>query len=120
MIDQKELIDDQITQEISTKKEKLAVALSYDVAKPEAAPIVTAVGKGHIADEIVKVAEENNVPLYEDASLVQLLNKLELDTEVPPELYVLVAEVLAFVYKLDRMSKKREEVQGQLQKRPSK
>ena len=55
-----------------------------------------------------RIAEENKIPLYEDPELAKLLSKIELDSEVPPELYVLVAEVLFFVYKLDRMAEKRE------------
>ena len=114
MVDKKELTEANIQDEIVQNKQKLAVAISYDAEKPEKAPLVTAMGKGSIADEIVKIAEENNVPLYEDHALVNLLSKLQLDTEVPPELYVLVAEVLAFVYKLDRMAGKREAVQEKM------
>lgn len=86
---------------------KTAVALRYDVDKDQA-PLILATGRGQIADEIVRVAEENKVPLYEDSELSSVLSKLELDAEIPPELYVLVAEVLFFVYKLDRMAEKRE------------
>jgi flagellar biosynthesis protein len=70
--------------------------------------MILATGRGPIAEEIMRVAEENRIPLYEDPELADLLTKLELDTEVPPELYVLVAEVLFFVYQLDRMAEKRE------------
>jgi len=100
----------------TTDSRKAAVALNYDIEKPESAPIITALGKGKIADEIIKIAQDNNIPLYEDRALVNLLSKLELDTEVPPELYVLVAEVLAFVYRLDRMSSKREIIESKINK----
>jgi len=88
---------------------RAAVAMRYDVDRDKA-PMILATGKGPIADEIIRVAEDNKIPLYEDPELAQLLAKLELDTEVPPELYVLVAEVLFFVYQLDRMAEKREKL----------
>jgi|GEM_PF-533690 len=86
-----------------------AIALRYDIDKDKA-PFILATGSGPVADEILRIAEENKIPLYEDRELASLLSKLELDTEIPPELYVLVAEVLFFVYKLDRMAEKRERV----------
>jgi len=117
MVDQKESIEQQVQKEMAEQAQKVAVALNYNIENPESAPLITALGKGKIADEIVRIAEENSIPLYEDHALANLLSKLELDTEVPPELYVLVAEVLAFVYKLDRMARKRESVEEQIQKR---
>lgn len=88
------------------RKKLKAIAVKYDLEK-DRAPKIIASGKGGVAEEILRLAEENGVPLYEDASLADLLARLELDTEVPPELYTLVAEVLSFVYQLDRMAKKR-------------
>ena len=116
MPENSENIEQQIQKEIESRGRKIAVALNYNTDKPESAPLITATGKGKLAEEIIRIAEENHVPLYEDRSLADLLSKLQLDTEVPPELYVLVAEVLAFVYKLDRMARKRESVQEQIQK----
>ena len=69
-----------------------------------------ATGKGAVAEMILQVAEEHRVPFYEDPSLSELLSKLELDSEISPELYTLVAEVLAFVYQLDKLAKKRRAV----------
>ena len=88
---------------------RTAVALRYDVDR-DRAPLILASGRGPIADEIVRIADENKIPLYEDRELAGLLSKLELDSEIPAELYVLVAEVLFFVYKLDRMAEKKEKV----------
>ena len=88
-------------------KGKTVVALRYDIDR-DRAPLVLATGRGAVADEILRVAEDNKIPLYEDPELAKLLAKLELDTEVPPELYTLVAEVLFFVFRLDRMAEKRE------------
>ncbi|MFC1559468.1 EscU/YscU/HrcU family type III secretion system export apparatus switch protein, partial [Candidatus Margulisiibacteriota bacterium] len=53
---------------------------------------------------------ENKIPLYEDRKMAEMLGKIELDSEVPPELYVLVAQVLFFVYKLDKMAEKKEKL----------
>lgn len=93
-----------------------AVAVKYDVDANKA-PKIVAAGRGKIAESIVKLAEDNNVPLYEDPTLADLLSKLEVETEIPPELYTLVAEVLSFVYQLDKMAKKRETIQKAGQKK---
>lgn len=96
-----------IEEKITPTDRKAAVALRYDVDRDKA-PLVIAAGRGAVADEILRIAEDNKIPLYEDPELAKLLSKLELDTEIPAELYALVAEVLFFVYKLDRMAEKRE------------
>jgi flagellar biosynthesis protein len=94
---------------VGTKK-RSAIAVKYDVEGGKA-PKIMATGQGNIADMILQVAEENRIPFFEDSSLVDLLSKLDLDSEIPPELYTLVAEVLAFVYQLDKLAKKRQKVQ---------
>lgn len=88
-------------QAVKKRAPKKAVALKYE---PEAgtAPVVVAKGQGAIADEIMRRAQENGVSLQEDSSLVEVLSKLDLNQEIPPELYKLVAEVLSFVYRSDR------------------
>lgn len=83
---------------------KKAVALKYAPGKTSA-PTVVAKGKGHMADAILKKAQDNGVPVQEDASLVEVLSKLDLDQEIPPELYHLVAEVLSFIYRSDQKAK---------------
>lgn len=80
---------------------KKAVALKYEPERG-AAPTVVAKGQGVMADEIMRRAKEHGVPVQEDASLVEVLSKLDLNQEIPPELYKLVAEVLSFVYRSDR------------------
>lgn len=90
-------------------EKKTAIAIRYDMDRDKA-PLVLASGRGPIAEEILRVADDNQIPLYEDPELAKLLAKLELDSEIPPELYTLVAEVLFFVYKLDRMAEKREKM----------
>jgi len=79
------------------KKIDTAVALSYD---GKSAPKITATGINDIAEEIVRIAEENNVHLHDDPVLARMLATLELGTEIPKELYLLIAEVIAFAYYL--------------------
>ena len=78
---------------------KKAVALKYDRAKDNA-PKVKAKGEGEIAKNIIKIATENDIPIREDADLVELLAKVEVDREIPPNLYKAVAEVFSFLYKM--------------------
>jgi len=82
------------------KKHSKAVALTYDTRKDKA-PRVVAKGKGYLADKIIEIARQHNVPLYEDHNLVQVLEALDIETEIPSELYQAVAEVLAFIYRLN-------------------
>ncbi|MFP4296202.1 MAG: EscU/YscU/HrcU family type III secretion system export apparatus switch protein [Halothiobacillaceae bacterium] len=72
---------------------EVAVALSYD---GEGVPKVVARGKGVIAEELVSLAQEHDVPLHEDAELSAALAQIELGREIPPQLYQAVAEVLSF------------------------
>lgn len=81
-------------------KSPKAVALKYD-GKTDKAPKVIARGRGDIAEKIIDIAKAYNVPLYEDKNLIQILEALDLETEIPPELYRAVAEVLAFIYRLN-------------------
>ena len=82
-------------------KSKKAAALRYNQAR-DSAPAVVAKGRGKLAEKIIAVAAANQVPMVEDPNLIQMLEVLDLDTHIPPELYRAVAEVLAFVYRLDR------------------
>ena len=74
-----------------------AAALKYDNRK-DAAPKVIAKGRGIIAERIIELAEKNNVPIKSDPGLVQIISKLDIDEQIPVELYKAVAEILAFVY----------------------
>ena len=78
-----------------------AAALKYN-AQISSAPVVKAKGIGVVAEKIIQIARENNIPIKEDADLVELLVQLDLEQEIPPELYKIVAEILAFVYSLDK------------------
>jgi len=77
---------------------KRAVALRYQTEQ-ESAPRVLAKGAGPVAERIIALAREHQVPLHEDHDLVKLLATLELDVQVPPALYAALAEVLAMVYR---------------------
>ncbi|WP_024954489.1 EscU/YscU/HrcU family type III secretion system export apparatus switch protein [Sulfurospirillum arcachonense] len=76
---------------------KKAVALRFDKEK-EKAPRVVAKGKSLVAERIIKIAKENELPIKKDEDLVELLTKIELDKEIPSNLYKAVAEVFSFIY----------------------
>ncbi|WP_223700250.1 EscU/YscU/HrcU family type III secretion system export apparatus switch protein [Sutcliffiella deserti] len=83
---------------------KKAVALSYDKSK-QAAPIVSAKGKGLVAENIIQEAIKHRIPIQEDPALIEMLLELELNKSIPEELYEIIAEVLSFVYKLHEKEK---------------
>jgi flagellar biosynthesis protein len=84
----------------STDPRRAAVALRYNAAT-EKAPKITAKGRGLVAERIIALAREKGVPIREDPDLVQVLSQLDLNQEIPPSLYQVVAELLAFVYRLN-------------------
>ncbi len=83
---------------------KKAVALKYEMEKDNA-PIVIAKGERLTAERIIEIARERGIYIHEDAELVSLLSKVELGMEIPEVLYRAVAEVLAFVYRLNQKMK---------------
>ena len=84
---------------INKKNINKAVALSYD--KDETAPKVIAKGEGLIARNIIEKGLEENITIYEDGDLVDSLIGLEINDEIPVELYEVVAEIIFYVYNLD-------------------
>ena len=76
----------------------LAVALQYDGKN---APKVTAKGAGDLAEQILAIAREHNVPLNDNPELVKILSRVELGDHIPETLYLAVAEVIAFAYMLN-------------------
>lgn len=85
----------------NTDPKRTAVALRYDADESDA-PVVVAKGTGIIADKILKTAVAARVPVYRDRTLAGILAAVELNKQVPPEMYRAVAEVLAYVYRLDQ------------------
>ncbi len=84
----------------------VAAALKYDTRK-DSAPKVIAKGQGIVADKIIELAKKNNVPIKSDPGLVQILSKLDIDEQIPVELYRAVAEILAFVYSANNRYRER-------------
>jgi flagellar biosynthesis protein len=81
---------------------RAAVAVSYN--ESETAPRVVAKGYGKLADTIVRVARENGLYVHESSELVGLLMQVDLDSHIPPQLYLAVAELLAWLYRLESRS----------------
>ena len=78
---------------------KKAVALGYNRSQDNA-PKVLASGAGEIANKIISLAKEHDIPIKEDPDLIEILSKVEVDQEIPPNLYKAVAEIFSFLYKI--------------------
>lgn len=87
--------------ENKNKKPKQAVALEYDPG--DIAPKILAIGKGQVAERIIETAQKEDVPVHKDEKLAKTLSKLEIGDTIPPELYDVVAEVLVFVDRLEKI-----------------
>jgi len=81
--------------------QRKAAALKYD-AQTSSAPILKAKGVGPVAEKIIQLAADHNIPIKQDPDLVEMLVQLDIEQEIPPELYRVVAEILAFVYNLSK------------------
>jgi len=77
-----------------------AVALRY-IPEKDRAPKVTAKGSGLLAEKIIQLAKKHGIPIREDAALVQVLSQLDFYQEIPPTVYLVVAEILAFIYSVN-------------------
>ncbi len=82
------------------EQQALAVALKY--APGTSAPTVVAKGRGLIAEEIISRAHEHGVFVHESPELVALLSRVDIDGQIPPELYIAIAELLAWIYQVER------------------
>ncbi|MFD1387949.1 EscU/YscU/HrcU family type III secretion system export apparatus switch protein [Oceanobacillus sp. FSL W7-1293] len=87
------------------EKRKKAVALSYEQSMDDA-PRVMASGKGLVAEEIIERAEAHDIPILEDPSLVEVLAELNINEQIPEELFQVVSEVFAFIYRTDKQTGK--------------
>lgn len=83
----------------SASERTSAVAVRYDTK--DAAPRVVAKGYGNIADAIIRTAKESDLYVHESPELVNLLMQVDLDSQIPPQLYVAIAELLAWIYALE-------------------
>lgn len=81
-----------------------AVALRYK-SEENIAPKVIAKGRGYVAENILAAAQNNAIPIYKNKTLVNMLMAMELDKEIPAELYTTVAEVLSYIYRMDKKAK---------------
>lgn len=79
-------------------KSQTAVAITSPEAE-DAMPRITAAGRGKIAEQILQLAFENGVKVREDAALAEMLAKVELDSPIPSEAFLAVAEILSYVYR---------------------
>ncbi len=86
-----------------TRPRTRAAALTFDPVR-HAAPRLVAKGDGLIAERILAIAREHGIPIRDDRALVDVLARLDLDEQIPPELYGLVAEVIAWVYRMQAAS----------------
>lgn len=77
-----------------------AVALRYD-SESDQAPRVVAKGRGHIAKKIIEAANNHGIPLVVDPDMSSALGEMDLGAEISPQFYLAVAEILAFIYRLD-------------------
>jgi flagellar biosynthesis protein len=80
-------------------EQRQAVALHY-APKKDVAPKLVAKGRGYLAEKIIELARLHNIPIRHDKKLLQILSRLDLEEEIPPEVYRVVAEILAFIYRL--------------------
>ena len=87
-----------------TPRKNQAVALQYR-EKEDQAPRVIAKGEGNIAQTIKEIAEKNGIPLHRDDTLVELLGQIEINREIPSELYGAIAEILSWIYRANNAFK---------------
>jgi flagellar biosynthesis protein len=83
-----------------------AVAVSYDTAQ-DGVPVVTASGKGAVAEQIVNLAFQHGIKVREDAELVDILSLIDIDSPIPLEAFAAVAEILSYVYEANASFKQR-------------
>ena len=94
------MADGDPTRIADSEERSLAIALAY--APGDTAPRIVAKGRGLIADEIIRRAHQHGVFVHESPELVTLLMQSNLDDRIPPQLYVAIAELLAWIYRLEQ------------------
>jgi len=81
------------------RERRKAAALRYD-SERDSAPKIVAKGSGKVAEKIIEIARQYNIPIKDDPELAEILSTLDIYQEIPPELYKAVAEILAFIYRM--------------------
>ncbi len=84
--------------ELENNPDKKAVALEYKPKTSYDAPVVKAKGQGYVAQRIIALALEKDVPVIQDADMVEMLSALDVGTEIPPEAFVAVAQIIRYIY----------------------
>lgn len=106
------MLDDKMKMELEKSKkeeeQKLATAISYE--EKEQVPKVVASGKGKLAEKIIEEGKKQNITIYKDKELANLMKNLDVGEQIPPSLYNVVAQVLVFVSDMDM--KVREKIRG--------
>ena len=91
---------------MKNNKEKIKQAVALEYNPGEEAPKIVATGKGKVAERIIEAAKEADVPVHRDDKLADTLSKLDIGDFIPPELYEVVAEILVFVDKMEKIRSK--------------
>ncbi|PLY05124.1 MAG: type III secretion system protein [Arcobacter sp.] len=97
---------------MNEKDIKKAVALNYDI-DVDNAPKVVAKGKGALASNIIKIAQDNDVPIKKDEDLVELLSAIDIDKEIPDSMYKAVSEIFSFIYDLTTLQRKKRDLESE-------
>lgn len=96
-------LDPHLSEAARKPGEKIAVALKYDFG--DGAPVVTAKGRGDVAEKILETAREHDVAIEQNPVLAEALSRIELDTEIPVPLYKAVAEVIGFLLRTGQLNR---------------
>lgn len=88
------------------QKNQKAVALGFN-EKVDHAPKVLASGRGVVAEQIVQIARDNNIPMHRDVNLVEVLSVLEIDEYIPIEVYSVVAKIFTYIYEQEQKKKQK-------------
>lgn len=87
------------------QKDLKAIALKYDKDKDNA-PKIIANGTRYLAEEILNIAQKHNIPVKKDEDMVMLLDQIEVNREIPPNMYKAVAEIFSFIYNITNEKRK--------------
>lgn len=85
--------------------EQIAAAVKYSEGNTRNAPILSAKGRGYLADQIIKIAQQDNIPIYSEPDLAVLLAALDVGIEIPPEMYDAMAQVMLYLYRVNERVK---------------